>query len=302
MLSKIDIQNELGKSICVYPLNLSNIKENSLNLCVGDYAWTTEGGTVYCDEDENDKDKRFMLNSDEKHQKKIHISKNGMTIVENYVLLFPQSTTLIETKEVLSVGNNIGGTYHSKVGLVANGLGHIGTMVGPNFSGDSLIAIHNVSKKMIVLKKGESFVSVIFYYLKTNYTKSNPTVSGHTDKFAELGIRLSQDESEVLNADWKKNFEAVKIKMLESAEYNQLQKILKIQKKNAFVKFSNKKNIFVAVVLIIAVTSIGVLAHTMDLKSGSSVWSDRFWNVFCSGLALAVISPIIRWMINNADK
>ena len=69
----------------------------------------------------------------------------------------------METKEVLSLNNYIGGTYHAKVGIVSKGMGHIGTMIGPNFSGDSLIAFHNVSDDLIVLKVGESFVSVVFH-------------------------------------------------------------------------------------------------------------------------------------------
>ena len=40
MLSKFDIQKELGKEICVFPLDLSNIKENSINLCAGKFAWS----------------------------------------------------------------------------------------------------------------------------------------------------------------------------------------------------------------------------------------------------------------------
>lgn len=35
MLSRIDIQNELGKGIKIFPINLKNFKDNSLNLCAG---------------------------------------------------------------------------------------------------------------------------------------------------------------------------------------------------------------------------------------------------------------------------
>lgn len=103
------------------------------------------------------------------------------------------STILIEIEEVLAVNNNIGGTYHSKVRLVSKGLGHIGTVVGPNFSGESLLAFHNISDQLIILKPGESFVSVIFYYLKTPYTELNPTTSGYTDKFARLGLKVTEE-------------------------------------------------------------------------------------------------------------
>lgn len=248
MLSKTDIQKELGKGICIYPLDLKNIKENSVNLCTGDYAWSLSSGTVYYNEAEPDKNKKFSLKSGGPFSKSCKIFRCGSAVVkteknEKYIVLLPMSTTLIETREVLSVGNYIGGTYHSKVGLVSRGIGHIGTMVGPNFSGESLIAIHNVSKDLLVLNVGESFVSVIFYYLRTKISQGNPTVSGHTDKFSEFGIILSQNESEELNADWKKQFESVKAKMCESDTYRQLQKILQEQRFRRFRQFFSKKNL-----------------------------------------------------------
>ena len=57
MLSKFDIQKELGKGICLFPLNLENIKENSINLCAGDYAWSMSTGKVFVNQNEKDKEK-----------------------------------------------------------------------------------------------------------------------------------------------------------------------------------------------------------------------------------------------------
>ena len=47
MLSRIDIENELGKGINIVPFNRENIKENSINLSASEYAWSLNGGSYY---------------------------------------------------------------------------------------------------------------------------------------------------------------------------------------------------------------------------------------------------------------
>ncbi len=307
MLSKFDILKELGKGICVYPLNLDNIKENSLNLCAGEFAWSTESCTVYYNENEIDKNKRFSINKDAKHDKQLSLQKGHSAIAcdsndNKYIIILPLATTLIETKEVLSVSNYIGGTYHSKVGMVSKGLGHIGTMVGPNFSGDSLIAFHNTTKNLIVLKTGDSFVSVVFHYLNTPYTYMNPTLSGHTDKFAELGLYVSEDDASLLNQDWKKKFVDVCRKMCESSEYKTLQKKLKEQQQRKFKKYFCKKNIIISLITITILVALFILALVIDNRAGNTTWTDRFFNVGCSGIIVAVITGLIKLLKDNANK
>ena len=75
MLSKNDILKELGKGICVYPLNLDNIKENSLNLCVGRFAWATISKGIYCCEQEYGKNERFSLEKSDRYTKSVFIKK-----------------------------------------------------------------------------------------------------------------------------------------------------------------------------------------------------------------------------------
>lgn len=304
MLSKIDILNEIGKGICVFPLDTNNIKENSLNLCAGEFAWATSTKEIYYDHDENDKNLKFSLSKDTKYTKKIIIEKGKSAIVHDngkkYILLLPYSTTLIETQEVLSVGNYIGGTYHSKVGLVSKGLGHIGTMVGPNFSGDSLIAIHNISDGLVVLNVGDSFVSVVFYYLNTPNILANPAVSGHTDKFAELGLTVSEDESKVLNEDWKKKFEEVCKKMCNSKPYKELQKELKQKKMEVIRTYINKRNILILLCTIIFFALTYHISVYLDAKSGQHIWADRFFNVGFSGIFIVAINWVVKLLKNNS--
>lgn len=307
MLSKNDIQKELGKGICIYPLNLANIKENSINLCAGEFAWATVSRDIYFCEDEYDKNKRFSLDKNNTYDQTVKISAGNSAIIEDaqknkYIILLPLSTTLIETNEVLSVSSYIGGTYHSKVGLVAKGLGHIGTMVGPNFSGDSLIAIHNTSQKLVVLQVGDSFVSVVFHYLNTPYHYSNPTLSGHIDKFSELGLHISEAQAEVLNADWKKQFHEVCQKMRASEEYQKLQTILTHQKKNWFQKYVNKKNIFICLAIVAILVGLLVIAFLADAITDQKVWVDRYFNVGLSGAIIAIISALLKHIKPNSEE
>ncbi len=306
MLSKIDILNEIGKGICVFPLDVSNIKENSLNLCAGEFAWATSTKDIYYDDNENDKNFKFSLSQDAKHNEKLVIEKGKSAIVSNkgkqYILLLPNATTLIETQEVLSVGNYIGGTYHSKVGLASKGLGHIGTMVGPNFSGDSLIAIHNISDSLVVLNVGDSFVSVVFHYLNTPNVLANPTISGHTDKFAELGLTVSEEESRVLNADWKKQYEEVRKKLCNSNTYKELQNELRQKQREVLRAYFSKKNILISICAIIFFVVIYYISAYVDAQSGQPVWTDRFFNVGFSGIFIVAINWIMKLLKNNSKK
>ena len=306
MLSKFDIQKELGKGICLFPLDLENIKENSINLCAGDFAWSMSTGQVFWNRKEKDKKRSFSLTKDSKHSETITISKGKSAIFEakkgeRYILILPRATTLIETREVLALGANIGGTYHSKVGLVSKGLGHIGTMVGPNFSGDSLIAIQNISEELIVLSVGESFVSVVFHYLTTPFTYSNPTTSGHTDKFSALGLEVSEEQLDALNQDWKKKHEEVQKRMCQSVEFQKLKKELDAQRLRNIKRFFCKWNLLIMLIAIVALGGLYFFAAHLDKMSGETVWVERYFSVGFSGIFVTIFTMIINALKSNAQ-
>ncbi|MBQ7885303.1 MAG: hypothetical protein IJ313_00255 [Clostridia bacterium] len=135
MLSIIDLKKELGKNIYIYPVHIESIKSNSIDLHVSEYAWSLST------------------------KKSIH--NNG------YIVIPPHDTALIYTEESIYVSNHIGGSYHSKVTLVSQGAGHIGTCLDAQYIGCSLIAIHNHSASSLKLKVGSEFVTVHFSYLNT---------------------------------------------------------------------------------------------------------------------------------------
>lgn len=186
--------------------------------------------------------------------------------------------------------------------MVSKGLGHIGTMVGPNFSGDSLIAFHNTSRNLIVLKTGDSFISVVFHYLDTPYTHINPTSSGHTDKFSELGLHVTEEQSTILNQDWKKKFEDVCTKMRNSSEYKLLQQQLREQKNKTIRKYFCKKNIFTSLITFAVLVALYFAAYYFDKSSGNTIWTDRYFNVGCSGIFIAIISGIFKYFKDNAKR
>ena len=46
MLSRRDIENELGKGINIVPFHAKNLKENSINLTIGQNALTLGSNTI----------------------------------------------------------------------------------------------------------------------------------------------------------------------------------------------------------------------------------------------------------------
>lgn len=299
MLSKIDINKELGRGINIYPFNSDNIKENSINLSASEYAWSMKAGKVFVDQygeiynyNKNGNSKQFEIVKGRSAVREI----NG----EKYIILLPVSTVLLETKEVLAINNYIGGTYHSKVGIVSLGIGHNGTMLGPNFCGHSLIAMHNVSEYPLKIKVGDTVVSVVFSYLESPIDFQNVTQNGHLEKMAQLGVKLNADETREINQDWKNKAIDIKEKMNTSEEFKAYKRTLSKRKFEAGLLYINGMNLFL-IVTIIGVFLIGLnICKYVDAQNNNSIWSDRFWNVGCSGILVAILQSM--WGVFKPKK
>ena len=154
MLSKEDYNREIGKNIFIYPLDFARILGNSIDLTASEFAWTSDGKYIYDD-------------------------------VTGKISVPPHETACVLTREAIYVKSNIGGTYHSRVSMAKKGFSHVGTMLDPEFFGQSLIVLHNTTNKALEIdaKNHERIVSIIFYYLNTPILieshKPNP---GHVDK------------------------------------------------------------------------------------------------------------------------
>ena len=291
MLSKKDIFKELGKELALFPLNPENIKENSINVSVSDYAWTQEGGTVYWYGGsefhiENSKGKALRSHTFQKGHKSVFIIKNHGKEDKKYLILFPHQTTIIETLEVIGIGNRLGGMVHSKVGVVAQGIGDTGTMLGPGYCGHLMISLHNITNDIVTLEVGTTFVSLTFEYLKTAVKRESSTSSSHYDKLLELKLQLdSSADGDYFKQDWKTTFSGVNTKMLESAPYKELRK-----KYPDNLWFQIKEHICLRNVLLIlgaAIVLVGMFfgAKYLDKDLTEKVWMDRYFNVVIVAIA-----------------
>ena len=162
MLSIEDIYREMGKNIYVCPVKTENFRDNSIDLTASEFAWTSKGVYIYDSE-------------------------------KDWINIPPHETACILTREAIYVKGKIGGTLHSRVSLVEEGFGHIGTMLDPEYCGQLLIMLHNTSdenQKIMNIKKsinGVRIVSLAFYYLKTPISEKNlATPPSHLDKISRL--------------------------------------------------------------------------------------------------------------------
>ena len=145
MFSIEDIYKRFGKDIIIYPTDHLVIKGASVDLTASKYAWSLQT-------------KKSIFNKE-----------------ESTIIIPPHDTAIIFTNEVLYVSNRIGGTYHSKVSFTAEGLGHIGTTLDPEFIGPSKIVLHNHSYTPFKLSENHTLVSICFYQLDTDVSeKSQP--------------------------------------------------------------------------------------------------------------------------------
>lgn len=292
MLSRRDIEKELGKGINIIPVIRDNFKENSINLTASQNAWTMGEGTVYWSGGT-----KFSVNETTGKKGAKTFSKGNTCIFKDkngerhskYIVLLPHSTTLIETTEVLGVANNIGGALHSKVGLVSKGIGHIGTMLGPGYCGHLLIALHNITDDALAIKVGSTFVSLTFDYLTTQVVRTSSTTSGHLDKFPELGINVDEETRSFLTADWKSNIDDIREKMCESDDYKNYKKHIRSTAWKELRKYVNKRNVIAILVVAVVIILLYLGAVKLDNDLAHPVWTDRFWNIGFSGVLGSLI-------------
>ena len=294
MFSRRDIIRELGKEINIFPLHPANIKENSINFTIGHNAWALGNGSIIIENGKgNNKINIHLAKSGENEHKK-YISKGTSAIVKcngkDFLVLLPHATTIVETSEVIGVGSHIGGTLHSKVGIVAKGVGDVGTMLGPNFAGHLMISLHNMTDEVISLPVGTTFVSLVFYHLHTPSAKrQNSNISGHVDKLAELGVQIDSSTREFLTKDWKCSVEGIRKKMCSSDTYKDFRKQAAKEQFFTIKEYLTIRNIVIAVIFLICVLGAGKLAVVIDVKYNTTVWSERFWTVVLSGIIVPIV-------------
>lgn len=187
MLSDVDIKRELiEEEIMIHPLDINKIKGNSINLTASEYAW--------------------------------RVSDKETAVKDKKIEIPPQETVCICTEESIWVSRRIGGTYHSKVSLVSDGLGHISTTLDPEWLGVSLISVSNPTSRTIKIEVGNTFVTLILSYLNTASTKGlNENASSRQDLVNKFNT--SSDAREFIRKESNRSYEGLKQTMLNSKSY-----------------------------------------------------------------------------------
>ena len=166
MYSDSDIRKALDKEIVIYPFDEKDLTPVGYNLNPSDFV--------------------FSINS-----KKIIAANNG------YYDIAAHDTVLILTKEAIWVSKKIAGTFHSKVGVVSQGFGHISTTLDPNWHGPLLISLNNPTDNMLKLPVNKSFVTLVLYRVTTPAEKQHDNRASRVDILGKISEdMLEQDLNE----------------------------------------------------------------------------------------------------------
>lgn len=304
ILSRRDIEKELGKGLSIYPFIPTNLKENSINVTISTYAWCQGDLKVYWygrDRFSVDGTKGKILGTrgykkGDKAIFNVYSKQHHGEIDKSYLLLFPHQTTILETEEVIGIGNMIGGAVHSKVGVVAQGIGDTGTMLGPGYCGHLMISLHNITDDIVALPVGDTFVSLTFDYLTTQVVRTSATVSSHYDRLLEHGCTLLAEDKTYFEEDWKGNFGLIQEKMSESVDFKEYKKKMKKGAWKELKKYLNKKNIIAICCVLAVFFGLYFLARYVDNCNNQTTWVDRFWNIGCSGLLGTMLVGLWRFL------
>jgi len=302
MLSKLDIYRELGKGINIVPLNPDNIKENSINITISRYAWLNADATVcWCGGEEFHLEDRVPAGKKAQYKHTFRkgtraiftLKEHSTKVTKEFLILLPHQTTVVETLEVIGLGEHIGGAVHSKVGIVAKGIGDTGTMLGPGYCGHLMLSLHNITDDVIALRLQSTVVSLTFDYLSSPVQRTSATSSSHHDRLLQLGFSLTEEDNNHFTEDWKANLGDLQKRTQESPEYKKINS----EKWKTIGKLTKDwfsvKRILLIIGLIGTVVGLGIWAHIADKKLTTPVWEDRFWTIFVASILGAFLPQTI---------
>lgn len=274
MLSIVDLKRELGSNIYIYPLHIESIKSNSIDLHVSKFAWSLSTKKLICDGDS--------------------------------INIEPNDSALVYTEEAIYISNHIGGSYNSKVTLVSQGAGHIGTTLDAQYIGCSIIAIHNHSKKVLKLKVGSEFVTLQFWYLNSPDYENAPS---HDNEPGHPRMLSGFDDVD-LYIEWRdKNTWATRkkdlfMKMTESDEYKQCKegdhRELEVFSRNV-MKNRTKKYIKISSILAIIIVLICIPSYILNLGNTSLVVKNISERIIFP-IMISVVTTFILVDIKNKDQ
>lgn len=265
-LSNVDIENEIGKNIYIYPFSKDKLRGASYNLTASKLAWSLQ-------------------------------TKESIYDAQQNKLIIPKrSTALVETDEAIWVSPKISGTYHSKVGLVSKGLYHIGTTLDPEYVGSSLIAVHNHSDQDVsLIPEQDTFATLVFQYVRSESSVRPGNDPGRPDVLR--GYQLSAEEESWLDQDFRKIPDRLKSKLTESDDF---QKVLKRR-----TAFKTKIRSWVAYIVLVLLFTLSVIAYgslaSQKEKLASHIWYDPAMNALF-GLMIALPTALLTKLLADTGK
>ncbi|MEA5535476.1 dCTP deaminase domain-containing protein [Crocosphaera sp. XPORK-15E] len=208
-LSNIDIQTEIVKeNILIHPFCQKNLKASSYDLTVSRVAYKIS--------DKSESPSKISYQS-------AYDQDKGKVIIP------AKSVVIVWTNESIYVSKSISGTYHSRVRLVAKGLGHIGTTLDPGYLGSSAITVHNHSDYDLELDpEKDTFATLMFQYVKTESTKEHGNPPGKPD----LPIVFTDEEERWLKEDFRQTKDSLKKTLEKLPPESDYQEIVKKSIKN----------------------------------------------------------------------
>ena len=251
MFSKVDIIKSLGKRIAFVPFDENLIKENSLNLSVGKYAWT-----LSCVTDDMVRDAGVKGIKDRAwgNGHSCYVKEGTQVkgkVMSAGIVIFPHSTTIVQTNEILAVDKLIGGTIHSRVSTAAKGIGHLSTMLGPSYIGRLAVPVHNPTGQAIFLEVGEQFLSIVFHSLKRNSKELNHTDHAHKDNLSKWKIDVSDKDLQEIHPERYKEIKDLVEEMEASDKYKEYYKKLSWRRVRCIKNFWDKNQTLILSVLCI---------------------------------------------------
>lgn len=154
--SNKDIEKTVNeKNIAIHPLNKDSITPLGYDISIGEI---------------------ITLSSD---------SGNKLVKANGKIEIPPKSLNVVVAKEFIWLSKNVVGTLHSRGTLAAKGIFTNSTNVDPNFSGQMVMSLCNLSSKPVYLEEESHFITLIFHSALTP-TLDSPGAKKTARVLAEL--------------------------------------------------------------------------------------------------------------------
>lgn len=164
VLSEFDIYRELGREILIYPFSIDKMKGGCLRLTASEHIYKPYSAEKVNIKEEFLKDANGEEIKDEK----------GNSKKKRYFVIEQNDTVAVWTNESIFLGGGFCASIHSRVRLVSQGLGHIGTKVDPSWCGILAIALHNTSGRDIKVEAGDTIAYLRFHQFQSSSLYSLP--------------------------------------------------------------------------------------------------------------------------------